>query len=110
MAKVTAEYGKEELSFDLNDEAFAHVLPAFCADYGAQYGWQPRVLRPDPAGKEGQLIEIENPETPFQFWLRVLKAWSVEVVLEHANAELVAQKQRELNAGQAKLREREFEL
>lgn len=110
MATVIATYGGENLRFDLNDAAFAQVLTSFCADYGEQYGWTPRVLRPDPNGEPGDLIEIENPETPFAFWLRVLKRWSVEVVIERAEAQLVIQKQRELGEERAALQAQQFDF
>ena len=110
MAKVTAVYQDQNLSFDLNDEAFAQVLTSFCADYGQQYGWQERVPRPDPNGEPGDLIEIENPETPFAFWLRVLRTWSIEVVVEKIEAELVAAKQRELALARAALQAQSFDF
>lgn len=110
MPKIKASYKSENLEFDLNDENFAAVLAAFCADYGQQYGWTETVLRPDPNGQSGDLISIPNPETPFRFWLRVNLQWTKEVVIERAEAELTAQKQRELNAERAKLREGGFDL
>ncbi len=95
MPKIIAEFGKELLNFELDDEKFPFVLESFAHTYGNQYGWTETVLRPDPSRKAGELIEIPNPETMFAFWLRVLKTWSVEVVLESAQLEIDKQKERE---------------